>query len=211
MDIDKIKAVAFDCDGVMFDTSRVNRMYYNQVLEHFGKPILTQEQFEKVHMSTVMEALTYLFPEKTSLDDVYDYLKGVGYHKFISYMQREPGLKRLLDQLKQKGYKLGIATNRTNTMEAVLNEFSLKDAFDMVVTAADVENPKPAPDQLIKLLSAFDLTPDQMLFIGDTEYDEVAAFGAGTPFAAFKNSSLTADFHIETMEDITDILQLDRV
>ena len=210
MDINKIKAVAFDCDGVMFDTSQVNRMYYNQVLEHFGKPVLTQKQFEKVHMSTVIEALSYLFPEKTNLDDLYDYLKGVGYHRFISYMQREPGLRRLLDRLRQKGYKLGVATNRTNTMEAVLNEFSLKDSFDMVVTAADVEKPKPAPDQLFKLLSAFDLAPDQMLFIGDTEYDEMAASGAGTPFIAFKNSLLTADFHVETMEDIKDILELDR-
>lgn len=208
MDINRIKAVVFDCDGVMFDSSHANRMYYNRVLERFEKPLLSDEQFEKVHMYTVNEALTYLFPEKKSLGDVYDYLKGVGYFRFLKYMIKEPGLNVLLDILKQKGYRRGVATNRTNTMASLLEESGLSQAFDMVVTAADVEHPKPAPDQLIKLLSAFALEPDEMLFIGDTIYDEMAASAAGTCFAAFKNSSLNADFHVDRMDEFLKILKL---
>ena len=38
MDPSKIKAVVFDCDGVMFDTADANRRFYNEVLETFHKP-----------------------------------------------------------------------------------------------------------------------------------------------------------------------------
>lgn len=203
-----IKAVVFDCDGVMFDTADANRMYYNIVLEHFGRPVLTEEQFAKVHMFTVTESIEYLFPEMDTLDDVYKFMKGVGYHRFIKYMKIEPGLIELLDNLQTGGYIRAVATNRTNTMATVLEENALENKFDMVVTAADVENPKPEPDQLLKILKEFDLKSDEMLFIGDSDYDAKAALKAGVAFIAFKNSSLKADFNVDSMTAVGDILQL---
>ncbi len=202
-----IKAVVFDCDGVMFDTADGNRIYYNTILKHFGKPELTDEQFIKVHMFTVNQALKYLFPEMKSLDQVYDLMKGIGYEKFIKYMKIEPGLKDLLSNLKQNGYAIAVATNRTNTMLAVLETFSLEGEFDMVVTALDVEKPKPSPDQLIKIQTELSVKPNQILFIGDSEYDQLASSRAGTWFVAFKNPNLDADFYVDTMLEIEDILK----
>ncbi len=60
----RIRVVAFDCDGVMFDTETVNKAYYNQILQHVNKPALTPEQFAFVHMHTTDEAISYLFPDK---------------------------------------------------------------------------------------------------------------------------------------------------
>jgi len=57
MDISKIKAVVFDCDGVMFDTAVANRKYYDEVLQAFGKSALNDEQFVNVHMMTVKGAI----------------------------------------------------------------------------------------------------------------------------------------------------------
>ena len=62
-----VKAVAFDCDGVMFDTARANRFYYSHILQHFDRPAVTDEQFAFVHMHTVDESLAYLFPDETTL------------------------------------------------------------------------------------------------------------------------------------------------
>ena len=70
MDILKIKAVVFDCDGVMFDTALANRKYYDEVLAAFNKPVLNEEQFINVHMMTVKEAIEYLFPEIRDLSRV---------------------------------------------------------------------------------------------------------------------------------------------
>lgn len=50
MQIDNIKAVIFDCDGVLFNTIKANETYYNMVLSHMKKPLLNKEQLKKVHM-----------------------------------------------------------------------------------------------------------------------------------------------------------------
>ncbi|MCK5162722.1 MAG: HAD-IA family hydrolase [Desulfobacula sp.] len=208
MDILKIKAVVFDCDGVMFDTAVANKKYYDEVLQAFGKPLLNEEQFINVHMMTVAEAIDYLFPEINDLSSVYDRLKQIGYQKFIKYMVMEEGLKELLIKLKDKGYIRGIGTNRTNTMEKVLEDFFLEDQFEVVVTAAKVKNPKPDPEQLLLIMEKFDLTPNEILFVGDSDYDRQAAVRAKVWFAAFKNPVLKADFNVDSMDEIARVLQI---
>ncbi|MBF0235731.1 MAG: HAD-IA family hydrolase [Desulfamplus sp.] len=208
MDITKIKAVVFDCDGVLFDTAQANRMYYNTLLDHFGKPNLSDDQFRLVHMFTVKEALNYLFPEMDSMESVYAFMKDMGYHGFVQYMNVEPGLNELLESLRRCGYKRCIATNRTNTMADVLKIHDMESLFEMVVTAADVKNPKPAPDELLKIMEILDFKPEQILFVGDSEYDQLAANRAGTWFAAFKNPLLVADYHVVSMADIGKLLEL---
>lgn len=209
MDILKIKAVVFDCDGVMFDTALANRKYYDEVLTFFQKPVLNEEQFINIHMMTVKEAIEYLFPEIEDLSSVYECLSHIGYHKFIDYMVMEEGLQELLEGLKKKGYIRGIATNRTNTMEKVLEDFHLQDCFEVVVTAATVKHPKPDPEQLLLIMKKYRLKPDEILFIGDSEYDRQAAVSAKVRFAAFKNPGLKADVNVNSMNEIAGILQID--
>lgn len=208
MEISKIKAVVFDCDGVMFDTAMANRKYYNEVLDTFGKPPLTEEQFVNIHMMTVKGAIAYLFPEMDDLSRVYDCLSNIGYHKFIQYMSMEEGLVELLISLKEKGFIRGIGTNRTNTMEKVLEDFDLEEYFEVVVTAATVKNPKPDPEQLLLIMEKFALTPEEILFVGDSDFDRQAAVNAKTGFAAFKNPALEADFNVESMAEIARILKI---
>ena len=161
MNLNIIKAVIFDCDGVMFDTAEANKKFYNELLEYFGKAALTDKQFIKVHMFTVFQALEYLFPEMETLDKVYKRIKKIGYTKFIKYMHMETGFRKLLSDLKNNGHIRGVATNRTNTMGKVLKDNNLTNDFDIVVTAADVALPKPAPDQLIKIMSHFNIKKNE--------------------------------------------------
>ena len=208
MDISTLKAVVFDCDGVMFDTALANRKFYDEVLVAFGKPELNQEQFINVHMMTVKAAIEYLFPDFEDHRPVYEKIKSIGYAKFIPYMEREKGLKTLLAGLKANGLIRGVATNRTNTMDNVLVDNDMTSMFETVVTAADVENPKPAPDQLNKIMAEFGLSPRQILFVGDSEYDRKAAQKADTWFIAFKQPELDAHFHARSMAEIGKLLQI---
>ena len=208
MDITRIKAVAFDCDGVLFDTAQANWKFYDALLQAFDKPGLTQEQFTNVHMMTVQKAIAYLFEDPACHDAVFARMKQIGYESFIPYMAMAPGLVPLLETLKQKGFIRAVATNRTNTMAQVLKENGLENAFEMVVTAADVKNPKPDPEELQKILAAFELNPEELIFIGDSVYDGKAAQQAGTWFVAFKNPALAAHVHVDAMDEILGILQI---
>ncbi len=61
INMQNIKVVAFDCDGVMFDTLDLNKAYYNRLLSRFGQPLMNSVQLNFVHMHTVDESVAYLF------------------------------------------------------------------------------------------------------------------------------------------------------
>ncbi len=208
MNISKLKAVVFDCDGVLFDTAQSNRTFYDEVLNAFGKPELNQEQFENVHMMTVRAAIEYLFPEMEDHAPVYACIKQIGYKKFIPFMKMEEGLVTLLKGIKARGWIRGIATNRTDTMEKVLEDWDLVPFFEVVVTARDVKKAKPHPDELIKIMDQYGLEPGEIVFIGDSEFDAKAAQSAGVWFIAFKQPSLKADIHVASMAEVGRALQL---
>jgi HAD superfamily hydrolase (TIGR01509 family) len=200
-----VTIVAFDCDGVMFNSEKANTAYYNRILNHLGRPALSREQFAFVHMHTVDEALAHLLPHRDMLEEAHRFRKETGYFEFIRLMEIEPGLKDLLRDLRPR-IKTAVATNRTDTMPHVLKEHELVGTFDLVVCALDVLHPKPHPEMLEKILTHFGAAPDEMLYVGDSQLDALAARAAGTPFAAYRNRDLEADYHITRLLAIKDIL-----
>ena len=199
------KVVAFDCDGVMFDSSESNKAYYNQVLSHFGMPELTPEQFAFTHMHTADESIAYLFSDKERFEKAQAYRKQMTYMPFIRHMEMEPYLKSLLLGLRNH-YKTAIASNRTDTMAKVLEIHGLENDFDLVVSALDVPRPKPYPDQLFKIMDYFEISPSEMIYVGDSEVDEKAASAAGVPLVAYGNPGLSAEIHIKSLKDLENIL-----
>ncbi|UCF92326.1 MAG: HAD family hydrolase [Desulfobacterales bacterium] len=203
--MDTIKVVAFDCDGVLFDTEQANRAYYNHILTYFKRPVMTAEQFDYVHTHTLGEALAFLFDDEGSLEAAHAYRQTMDYRSFLPYMEMEPHLVRLLEKLRPR-CKTAIATNRSDSMNRLLADFNLSAFFDLVVTSADIERPKPHPDALLKILTYFKIEPGQAIFIGDSELDEMAARSAGVPFVAYRNPTLSSPYHIQSLREVENIL-----
>jgi len=201
------KVVAFDCDGVLFDTEQANRAYYNHILRHFGKPAMTPEQFAYAHQHTLNESIAYLFNDQESIAAVYDYRETMDYGAFLNLLKVEPYLVQLLTKIRPE-LKTAIATNRSDTMDRLLSEFELSDYFDLVVTSFDIERPKPHPDSLFKILDYFDIESHQVLYIGDSQVDAEAARAAKIPFVAFRNRMLPTEYHIENLKQLEEILEV---
>ena len=201
-----VRVVAFDCDGVLFDTLEANRHYYNHILRHFGRPEMNEDQLRFVHAHTIHQALENLFEDDRQRQAAFDFRKEIDYGGFLKHLTMEPGLIGLLDWMQGK-YHRAIATNRTDTMKHLLREFHLVDRFDYVVTSLDVERPKPAPDPLLKILAHFSSEPHQALFVGDSEVDAATAEAARVPFVAYRNPSLPADRHIDRLQDLRPLLE----
>ena len=200
-----IRAVAFDCDGVMFDTTRANRTYYNRVLAHFGQPPMNEEQFLYVHAHTGEESIAYLFQETELVAAADIFRRSMGYAQFLPMMEIEPHLKPLLKWLRPR-YKTAVATNRMDTMPRVLETFGLTALFDCVVTALDVPKPKPRPDALFKVADHLGLTPAEILYIGDSMVDAEASRAAGMPFAAYDNPDLPAQAHVQHLSQVRGLI-----
>jgi phosphoglycolate phosphatase len=200
-----LRVVAFDCDGVLFDTLEANRHYYNHILQRFGRPPMTAEQLHFVHAHTLGQALQHLFEDDALRQAAFEFRQTIDYRGFLKHLTIEPGLVGLLDWMRGK-YYTAIATNRTDTMPHLLREFGLAARFDLVVTSLDVERPKPFPDPLLKILKHFRAAPHEALFVGDSEVDARTAQAAAVPFVAYRNPELEARYHIGQLKELQAVL-----
>lgn len=196
-----IKLLILDCDGVMFDTSEANRTYYNRLLLAVGLPEITDEQFAFAQMHTVFESVDYLFKTPKLIEQAHQLRQQMSYASVIKEMRIEPSLKAVLKTV-QPELKTAVATNRTDTMNRVLEEHGLTHFFDLVVTAMDVKRAKPHPDMLQKAMRHFEMNSSQSLFVGDSLVDQQAAEAADMMFAAFGNRVLTADLHVDRLDSL---------
>ncbi len=192
-----IKLVAFDCDGVLFDSRQANIAFYNDILAHFDRPPLSPDAVEYIHSHTVWESLEYIFRGYPDLTDVTAYSRRLDYRPYIPMMLEEPHLREFLGFLRPTCFT-ALATNRTTTTRDVLSYHGLAADFDLVVSAQDVSHPKPHPESFIRILSHFGLEPREALYIGDSEVDEAFAANAGVALVAFRNPRLNAAYYLDS-------------
>jgi HAD superfamily hydrolase (TIGR01509 family) len=199
----KISAIIFDCDGVLFDSRQANINFYNHLLNHFGLPKMTKERIDFIHMHTADGSIRFLFEGTPYVEQALAYRSEMDYTPFLEDMVPEAGLEALLDKLKGR-FKLAVATNRSDTIGAVLKRHGLEAYFQSVISSLDVAHPKPHPEALYKILDLFGIDADQAYYVGDSLVDAQTAQAANVPFIAYKNSGLEADHHVDRLMDIAD-------
>ncbi|NPA48567.1 MAG: HAD family hydrolase [Thermodesulfobacteria bacterium] len=202
-----LKLLVFDCDGVLFDSREANRAYYNAICEALGRPPMTEEEFRYVHMQTAENSVRFLFREHPELlDQALKFQRNFSYDPFLPLMKPEPGLKELISEVRPP-LKTAISTNRTTTMGRLLEIFGLDPLFDLVVTALVSPRPKPHPEALKIILDHFEVSPDEVLYVGDSEVDLKLTKSLGVPLVAFKNPSLEAEFFVQNFFELRDLLR----
>ncbi|GFO69159.1 haloacid dehalogenase [Geomonas limicola] len=202
-----IKAVIYDCDGVLFDSFEANLNFYVQVMDHFGMPPLDRndrETMRVLHTYCNKDVLAYLFKGDPRLTEVRQFSASLDYRKLFPLMVVEEGLHETLSALKGR-VELAVCTNRANSMDLLLESFGLNGFFSCVMTAAKVTNPKPHPEPLFKVLDHYGISPAQALFVGDSEVDRQAAEAAGVPFVAYRGD-MAALARIDRHTDLLSLL-----
>jgi len=201
----KTLVVIFDCDGVLFDSRQANIHFYNHLLEHFGLPLMDEEEIAYVHMRTADESIRRIFRGSPLTDAALDYRWKVDFAPFIRDMVPEPGLREVLACLGTET-GLGVATNRSHTIDTVLERHELTPYFDVVISSLDVKRPKPHPEGLFKILAHFDIEASQALYVGDSSVDAETALAAGVPFAAYKDDRLPGRYHVHDLWEVARIV-----
>lgn len=191
-----VKGIIFDCDGVLVDSKDANRMYYNFVRQKLGMLPMTPDEEEYVHAHAVTASLAYIIPRER-LGEAEAARREIAFADMLEYTYLEPGLVDFLSVMRARGLRLAVNTNRTDSMEFLLETFDLTHFFDPVITAAKVKHPKPNPEGVHRILRDWDVTRHEAVYIGDTSVDEQTARAAGVGFWAYKNPRLAARLHVD--------------
>jgi HAD superfamily hydrolase (TIGR01509 family) len=82
------------------------------------------------------------------------------------------GAKEILKTLHSDGIILGIASNKFGRFSrGALTHLGVSDYFKSVIGAGDVPRNKPFPDMIHAVLREMDLSPEKVVFVGDTLTD----------------------------------------
>lgn len=202
----RYKAVIYDCDGVMFNSLEANCTFYEAVFKHMGVSLDRSDEdvMRVIHTYANREVLKHFFPEKDRWEVAVQFAGTINYSELFHLMKIEAGLLETLEYLKGR-LDLAICTNRSTSMDAVLDGFNLSGYFSFVMTASRALFPKPHPDPLLRILAHYGIKAAEALFVGDSAVDSQAADAAGVPFVSYR-TDLKGMARIDKHEEIIALL-----
>jgi len=177
------KVIIFDMDGTLVDSSvtivnAINHVRANLELEPLDKELI----LEKVNDPHLNPA-EYFYEVDAFTPQHEAWFSGYYTDNHEKELQLYDGVENLLKSLKNRGFKLAIATNayRGSTIES-LSHLKILDYFESLACYDDVGRGKPAPDMLEKNLKDLNVTAQETLFIGDSERDMLASKSANIDY-----------------------------
>lgn len=199
----EVRGIIYDCDGVLFDSRRANLAFYRHVLEYFDKPLLLDESSPEADLChTHASAVVFeVLLGEARVAEAQAFAARTDLHFLLDLMTPEEGMPDILELLAGR-VDLALATNRGHSVRDLLRHFRMLPHFQTIVTSQDVQRPKPSPDMLLLAVEGLGLSPDEVLFVGDSDLDSQAAYHAGVRFVAYKGlveSELVIQNHMELL------------
>src|SRR4051812_22390173 len=166
-------AVIFDNDGLTLDTEHTWTRAEAALYARYGTEFTLDHKREMLGTSGAKSALMMerhlgqpgrgdeLRVELRDL--VHDELNGTG-------VEPMPGVLDLLAALRERAIPIGLATNSGREFATrALRSAGLFECFDAVVSAEDVERPKPAPDVYLAAAAGVGADPEHCVALEDSE------------------------------------------
>lgn len=205
-----MRALIFDCDGVLFESQRANLAYYNRIFQRFGHPTIEDLDGPAARFCHTASSPVVLgrLMDAACLEAALAYAATLDFREFVPLMTEAQGLKENLARL-SACLPLAVATNRGDSMWQLLSHFELADFFQTVVTCRDVKKPKPAPDMLLLAANRLAVSPQDCVFVGDSDFDRQAALAAGMKFIAY-GTALEHDDRVTSHAQLARLLLKER-
>jgi phosphoglycolate phosphatase len=211
----KIQLVIFDLDGTLVDAYQAVESSINYMLAEIGRAPVDDETIKRT-VGWGVRHLVETFVGPDDLDRALSIYRQHHARALKSGTKWLPGAKSLIEQLHSSGYKLAIASNRpTRFTHIILKHLKADYAFDHVLCADRVEQPKPAAEMLEKTLAKYSLSPDEALYCGDMTIDVKTGRAAGVRTVAVVTGSSSREeiaaeepfAIIDRVIEVADILQ----
>jgi HAD superfamily hydrolase (TIGR01509 family) len=199
-----MKALIFDCDGVLVDTERDgHRVAFNRAFAAAGIDVEWDVELygELLKIAGGKERMTHYFarhgwPQGTTAETLIPELhkkKTAIFTELIAQgsLPLRPGVRRIVDEAHAAGIRLGVCT--TSNPKAVDGVLDLLGAerrkwFELVLAGDVVSRKKPDPEIYVLAGERLGLEPRDCVVIEDSRNGLLAAVGAGMPCLITKSA-----------------------
>jgi len=179
----EIKAIIFDLDGVLTNTSETHYRAWKRLADELGIPFDRQrnELLRGVPRRRSLELM--LNGQPATEEQVQEWMarKNGYYMEFIQQVTPAdilPGALKLLEELRQSGITVGIGSASKNT-RTVLDRLQLWDYIDAVSDGYSVQRHKPAPDLFLHCARQLGVDPSEAIVVEDAASGVEAALAGG--------------------------------
>lgn len=205
-------------DGLMFDTERIGYEGWKYAGSQLNIDI--SDSLIESFRGTGEKRKRKLFAEKFENTAEYDTAFSLRTTYAAEWIEKnglpvKPGLKKLLNYLKENGFKTALATSSSREKAmAYLKMADVETYFTTSVCGAEVQNAKPAPDIFLAAAKALGLEPQQCLVLEDSRNGLEAAKAAGCKAVVIPDLSPAPskeeglwDANVESLEDVIPLLK----
>jgi HAD superfamily hydrolase (TIGR01509 family) len=206
---DRYRAVVFDMDGLLLDTEVLWQRAEAELFRRHGAAYTIADALAV--MGTSFDVTARYFAERLGEPAergaaLVDELRVLMLAELRRDVAGRPGAVELVERLRNR-VPLALASNSSrNLVDAAMLTAGLTDAFDAIVTADDVQHPKPAPDLYLLACERLGVAPGEALALEDTAPGIAAAKAAGLTCIAVPQFAETdasaADRIIDSLEEL---------
>ena len=179
-----IKCCVFDLDGTILDTISTITYYVNKALQKFGYGEISEEICKYFvgngARNLIKRTLSHLGIDSLEMTErVFTFYDGEYKSSPYYLTDRFSGMAELLSELRGRGIKLAVVSNKQDAITREAVSYFYPDTFDAAVGGRDGVPLKPAPDAPLALISELGFLPSEVAFIGDTAVDVETGINMG--------------------------------
>jgi len=190
----RYQLIVFDWDGTLMDSAQKIVDCMQVAIQKNGLGQRSDAQIRHIIGLGMDEAIEHLFPGQSI-----DVKRLVAEYRdeFVSINQTASplyrGVTEMLDELEAQGYWIAVATGKSRAgLNHMLADMGMQKRFHATKTADETAS-KPNPLMLQELMAECGYAAEQVLMIGDTEFDVEMAHAAGVDGLAVKGGAHTEE------------------
>jgi HAD superfamily hydrolase (TIGR01509 family) len=177
-----LQAVAFDLDGLMFNTEDLYELVGTEVLRRRGKEFSAELMHQMIGRPSPIAL--QLMIDYHALEDTIEQLANESAEVFQAlldeHLEPMPGLLDLLDHLDRAVIPRGIVTSSGRRFaDRVLDLTGLLQRFDFTITAEDIRVGKPDPEPYLLAAARFGVQACRMLVLEDSANGALSGVASG--------------------------------
>lgn len=177
----KQMSILFDLDGTLTDSGEGIINCAVMTLEHYGLPIPSREEMRVFVGPPLSEIFQRFGVPADKIDEAISIYRSryvpIGMFENTPY----PGIRELLETLKNHGHKLYVATSKPEGMSVeILEHFDLAKYFTRICGAA-LDKSRNSKEAVIAYLLKECGEDANMIMVGDTTFDIIGAKAHGIP------------------------------